>query len=734
MAYQDPISNTPRESSSPTANSEAFAAEGPILAEAVGTGAVPTAPLTGWKRIRFLFKVVEIRMRFILILVVTFVLIGKWDTIKNWWDKLTRPTTVAKQAQSDTEYFCPMHPSVVRDGLEPDGSVPKCPICGMPLSLHKKGAHVDLPEGVTARVQLSPERIQMAGVATAEVEYRPLVKEIRTYGVVDYDQSRQSQIVSRTSGFVDKLYVDKTYVSVRQGEPLALIYSPDLQSTADDLVLALNRGATDLVESGKQRLKNLGIADNEIDEIVGSRELLVALKHDDKAQAEQATESLQKLGMADAEIDEIKSTRRAATGLVIRSPVSGHVINKAIVQGAKVDAGMTLFDIADLTHAWIEADVFENDISLLHAGQEVEVTLEGLPNQVFHGQILLVHPHVETASRTNRIRIDLPNPDHVLRPGMYANVTVKVPFQEIEPFKSTLAAAQAGPKGTDDKSLIAFQKTCPVTGNKLGSMGAPVKRQVGDKTVFLCCKACIEKFDAAKDEFLAAVAPPPQGVVLTVPERAVIDTGSKKVVYVEREPGTFDGIEVQLGPESDGFFPVVKGLRVGDRVANRGAFLVDADSKLNPAAAAAYIGASGGPSAVARGGTTVAPSSVRAKEKGSDESGSDKKEGTGGPPSQGSAATQAEPMTLAKPTAQNLKNLDGLPPADRAAALAQQNCPISEAALGSMGVPFKVELTPGTTAFLCCDQCKEEATKDPQKTVEKLAQIRRAVEEETKKR
>ena len=131
---------------------------------------------------------------------------------------------------------------------------------------------------------------------------------------------------------------------------------------------------------------------------------------------------MRRLDTTEAEIDEIKTTRRAPSGLVIRSPVSGHIINKAIVQGDKVDAGMTLFEVADLSHAWVEADVFETDIPLLHAGQKVDVTLEGLPNEVFHGQILLVHPHVEMASRTNRIRIDLPNPDHALRPGMYATV------------------------------------------------------------------------------------------------------------------------------------------------------------------------------------------------------------------------------------------------------------------------------------------------------------------------
>ena len=570
MNPADPVRANPTGHSTTVDADGKPAGKSPILL----TEAAPApVQLSGWKRIRFLFKVVEIRLRFILVLAATFVVIGKWDTIKNFWEKWTRPATAEVKKLSDSEYFCPMHPSVVRDGLESDGSVPKCPICGMPLSLHKKGEHIELPEGIAARVQLSPERIQMAGVKTVEVAYQPLVKEIRTVGFVDYDETRRSRIVSRAAGFVEKLYVDKTYFPVEQGEPLAMIYSPDLSSTAADMALALNRGATDLVESGRERLKRLGIGENEIEQIVASRQLVVAVNRDDKVQTEQAAERLRKLGTTDAEIDEIKSTRRAPTGLVIRSPVSGHVINKAIVKGDRVDAGMTLFDVADLSHAWVEADVYETDIPLLHAGQEVEVTVEGLPNQVLHGQILLVHPHVETASRTNRIRIDLPNPDHVLRPGMYATVTVKVPFVELEPFKSAIAKAQTGPKGTDDKSLIEYQKTCPVTGYKLGSMGPPVKREVGGKTVFLCCPNCVEKFDADKDEFLAALAAPPQGVVLTVPEQSVIDTGAKKTVYVEHEPGVFDGIEVELGPPSGGFYPVVKGLRAGDRVASAGTFL-----------------------------------------------------------------------------------------------------------------------------------------------------------------
>ena len=181
----------------------------------------PSGP-RGWKRARFLFKVVEIRLRFILVLVATFILIGKWDTIKNYWEKWTRPSATVVQANSNTEFFCPMHPSVVRDSLEPDGSVPKCPICGMPLSQRKKGEKaVAAGQACSPACSFRPNEFEMAGLKTAEVAYRPLAKKIETVGFVDYDESRRSRIVTRVSGYIEKLYVDKTFTNVRKGEPLA---------------------------------------------------------------------------------------------------------------------------------------------------------------------------------------------------------------------------------------------------------------------------------------------------------------------------------------------------------------------------------------------------------------------------------------------------------------------------------------------------------------------------------
>ena len=143
-----------------------------------------------------------------------------------------------KALPADQEFYCPMHPQVVRSSLEPNGDVPKCPICGMPLSIRKKGEAAPLPPGITGRVQLSPDRVQLAGVETLAIGYQPLVKQITTVGNVTYDESRLARVVSRVSGYIEKLYVDQTFMKVRQGDPLAEIYSPDLYNAAQELVLA----------------------------------------------------------------------------------------------------------------------------------------------------------------------------------------------------------------------------------------------------------------------------------------------------------------------------------------------------------------------------------------------------------------------------------------------------------------------------------------------------------------
>lgn len=574
---------------------------------ASGRPVVPTRRNGWWRAVLFTLKAIEVRLRFVAVLVAIGLFIAYFPTIENYWDRWTRPATDAAAAlEPDSQFYCPMHPSVVRDHLDPGGAIPKCSICGMPLSQRKKGVAAALPDGVITRLQLSPQRVQMAGIRTEPVAYRPLVHEVQTVGYVDFDQSRLAKIVSRVGGYVEKLYVDKTFSTVAQGDPLAEIYSPQLYSSVQELLLARDRGLKSLVESSRTRLKLLGIGEREIDEILRNPS--------------------------------------AGARLVIRSPQSGHVIVKNIVQGEAVEPGTMLFEVAEMSVVWIEAEVFEQDIPFLKQNQQIEATVEALPNRVFRGKVSLVHPHLETATRTNRVRFEIENPNHELRPGMYAMVRLGMPLAQIEPFRSALAAAaQPHPEADAD--------------------------------------AALPPEPADPDE------------VLSVPRGAVVDTGSQKIVYVEHEPGVFDGIAVELGARSGEYYPVIKGLHPGDRVAAAGAFLIDAETRLQPAAAGTYFGAGG-----TSHGSMRAPAGQQAEQPGD---------------------TSPRDAAPRKPPPGGYPLLQKLPPLERALALWQQTCPITGLPLGKMGVPRKMQLGQ-RTIFLCCESCEPKVKQDPQAALRKL--------------
>lgn len=638
-----------------------------------------SAPRTSrfWNSVWFAAKAIEIRLRFIAVLVGIGLVIGYWETIKNYWDKWTRPAADNVSAiSSGEEFYCPMHPSVVRDKPDRGGAIPKCPICGMPLSKRKKGELLQLREGIISRVQLSPYRVELAGIKTVEAIHRPLTLELRTVGYVAIDERRLSRIVVRAAGYVEKLYVNESFAEVRQGDPLAEIYSPELYSAAQELLIARGGNNSRLAEIGREKLRLLGVADKEITEIL--------------------------------------QTDKADSRLVIRSPHAGHVFEKWIVEGDSVESGQMLFEVADLSTVWIEGEVYEQDAAMVKRGQTVEAFVDALPGRVFRGRVGLVHPHVETSTRTVRVRFELDNPGHTLRPGMFATVSLNTPIQEIEPFQSQLAAqktrmvfpsapgdgleANADGEATDnvlrpasDESVIAAQKVCPVTGAKLGSMGKPVRASVDGRSVFLCCAGCREKLASQPSYYLGRLSTISDAGVLSVPEQSVIDTGKLKVVYVEREPGLFEGVAVTLGPLSGGYYPVIDGLLPGDRVAAAGSFLVDAETRLNPAAASAYFGASGSPSS---GGSSSPASTTRATETGP------------------TASTSG-------PAAEERANLAKLPEADRKLAERQRICPVTEKPLGSMGIPYKIAVE-GQSLFLCCEGCKDEISKDPQSALAKV--------------
>jgi Cu(I)/Ag(I) efflux system membrane fusion protein len=189
----------------------------------------------GWKAWQ-VAKVIQARLRFIAILAAVGAALIYWDTLNAYYEKWTRPLFGQETAVSpDTEYWCPMHPTVVRD--HPD----KCPICAMPLSKRKKGAKEEgeaLPPGVVSRVQLTPYKVAVAGIETAEVGYQLLTRDITAVGFVEFDERKLARITARATGKsrIDKLFVNVTGQTVAQGEPLAELYSPDLVVTVQNLL------------------------------------------------------------------------------------------------------------------------------------------------------------------------------------------------------------------------------------------------------------------------------------------------------------------------------------------------------------------------------------------------------------------------------------------------------------------------------------------------------------------
>jgi hypothetical protein len=295
---------------------------------------------------------------------------------------------------------------------------------------------------------------------------------------------------------------------------------------------------------------------------------------------------------------------------------------------------------------------------------------------------------------------------------MYATVELATPVQQTEPFQTILASTKTEPADRDE--AIARQSVCPVTGQKLGSMGAPVPVKVSGQTVFLCCAGCRNPIQQDPQKYISRIQTVSDDGVLAVPESAVIDTGDQKIVYVEREEGVYEGVEVQLGPKSDGYYAVVSGLLPDDRVAAAGAFLIDAETRLNPAASASYFGASGGVSG--DGGSS-----------GSADSGSVASEMTMSE-TDTKLAEPALDFATSRLTPEQLAEIAKLPADDQTLAKQQVLCPVTMEPLGSMGKPLKVSVN-GDSVFVCCKGCVKTVERNG---AEMLEQVRRWRESNSK--
>ena len=309
------------------------------------------------------------------------------------------PAKGEKAAQGPVLYTCAMHPFIIKD--KPG----TCPICGMQLIKKVEGAQASAEEQkMLGHVSLSPTQSVMANVATVPAEYASLSKEVNAVGIVQYDQSRQATVTAWVAGRIDKLNVNTVGAFVSRGRPVAEIYSPDLVAAQQEYLLALksreqfkkssiesiSQGGEGLVASARQRLKLLGVKDEQI------------------------------AGLEKAGHPNIK--------LPIYTPLSGIVIEKMVQEGQYVETGMPLFSIADLSSVWVEVEVYENEFASVKMGQRVEIISQSYPGKTFSGRVSFIYPFLDPKTRTVKVRVEMGNPGLKLKPDMFVNAKIKAPL------------------------------------------------------------------------------------------------------------------------------------------------------------------------------------------------------------------------------------------------------------------------------------------------------------------
>ncbi len=416
-----------------------------------------------------------------------------------------------------TRWTCSMHPQI---NLPKPG---QCPICGMDLIPLEKNTDDDTGPRV---LKLSERAVGLAEIQTTPVRREYATVELRMFGKVTYDETRVADITAWVGGRLQQLFVDYTGVSVRKGDHLVSLYSPDL--------------------------------------IVAQRELLLNMKshqrpgNRDRDQTawmlKSSEEKLRLLGVLPEQIEEIKRRGTLSDYLTIYSPIGGIVIEKLANEGAYVKTGTKIYTIADLSTVWVNLHAYESDLPWLRYGQQVEFTTESFPGEIFKGRIAFINPILDDKTRSVRVRVNVPNPDGKLKPGMFVRALVR----------SRLAAGGV----VFDPSLI---------GKWISPMHPEIVKDGPGK-----CDIC--GMDLVPVEELGYAVPkkaprPP----LVIPATAPLITGKRAVVYVRlpdtKEP-TFEGREVLLGERAGDKYVVRKGLKEGELVVTKGAFKIDSSLQI----------------------------------------------------------------------------------------------------------------------------------------------------------
>ena len=329
---------------------------------------------------------------------IIFVALAAALLVAGYWWGATRPSTSAANALSAVSadgkrerkilyYRNPM-------GLPDTSPTPKKDPMGMdyiPVYEGEGSAPAD------ATVKISIDRIQKLGIRTEQVGMRELTRIVRAVATVQADERRLYTVAPRFEGWIERLHVNATGQAVKKGDPLMDVYSPEL-ITAQHEYLTAKRGGGRVEGSGSE-----------------VREAMERL-------AESALQRLRNWDISDSDLQALRQKGEFTHSVTFRSAVNGVVLDKPAIQGQRFMAGEMLYRIADLSNVWMLADVFEQDLALVREGQLATVRIEAYPETAFNGKVTFIYPTVNPETRTAKVRIELPNPQGLLKPAMYGRV------------------------------------------------------------------------------------------------------------------------------------------------------------------------------------------------------------------------------------------------------------------------------------------------------------------------